>query len=186
MIDTIIRYNTEQTPMKLRKVTVFKREVYDDLELYTYKHVEASDIQDPKKANAVSADTSESLDGRILTRHVKFREAKLRKLVPFAMAKKTDLHADDVPELDDDKLVFWLKLPEDWDDNLLDPLAQYFHRFIVWGALYDWYGEIGSPQAAFYARDLEELEAEIINSLRTPSIAKKPLQPFGPAKRRPY
>jgi len=185
IIDTTIRINDEETPTKLRKITVYKRDVYDDIELLTYKHVEGSDIQGAEKRNAVSADTTEGLDGRIIIRLVAFRDAQLRKLMPFAMAKRTDLGADDVMTLDDDRFHYWLKLPEDFDDNLLEPLAEYFHRFLVWGALYDWYGQLGNPQAGFYAKDLDELEAEIQNTLRTPSIAKKPLQPFGPAKR-PY
>lgn len=181
--DTTIRLNDEETPKKLRKVKVYKREVYEDVELFTYKHVEGADIQGAEKRNATSADTTEALDGRIVVRLVAFRDAQLRKLMPFALAKKVDIVADDVNTLNEDYFNYWLKLPEDFDDNLLDPLAEYFHRFLVWGTLYDWYGQIGSPQANFYAKDLDELEAEIQNTLRTPSIAKKPLQPFGPAKR---
>ena len=181
--DTTIRINDEENPTKLRKIVVYKREVYDDVELLTFKRVEGSDIQGAEKRNAVAADTTESLDGRIVVRLVAFRDAQLRKIMPFAMAKRSDFKADDVMTLEDDRFHYWLKLPEDFDDNLLEPLAEYFHRFLVWGTLYDWYGGIGDPQAAFYAKDLEELEAEIQNTLRTPSICKKPLQPFGPAKK---
>ena len=181
--DTTIRINDEEVQTKLRKVTVYKREVYEDIEMFTYKHVEGSQIEGAERRNATSADTTEALDGRIVVRLVSFRDAQLRKLMPFAMAKRKDLGADDVNDLDDDRYHYWLKLPEDWDDNLLEPLAQYFHRFLVWGALYDWYGQLGNPQANFFAKDLETLEAEIDNTLRTPSICKKPLQPFGPAKR---
>ena len=184
--DTTLRYdNSDETPKKIRKITVYKREVFEDIELLTYKHVESSDMQGAGKRNAVSADTTEGLDGKIIIRLVEFRDAKLRKLIPFALAKKCDLGADDVMTLEDDRYHYWLKLPEDYDDNLMEPIAEYFHRFLVWGALYDWYGNMGNPQANFYKNDLDELEDDIRNTLRKPSIAKKPMQPFGPAKRHP-
>lgn len=185
MIDTTIRINTEETPMKLRCITIYKREVYEDIELYTYKHVESSQIEGAERRNAVAADTTEGMDGKIVVRNVSFRDAQLRKLIPFALARKEDLGANDITDLEDDRFKYWLKLPEDFDDNLLEPIAQYFHKFLVWGALYDWFGLMGNSQANFFKNDLDTLEEEINNSLRTPSIAKKPLQPFGPAKRRP-
>ena len=116
--DTTIRINDEENPTKLRKITIYKREVYEDVELFTYKHVEGSQIEGAERRNAVSADTTEALDGRIIVRLVGFRDAQLRKLMPFAMAKKSDFGADDVMTLEDDRFHYWLKLPEDFDAQL--------------------------------------------------------------------
>ena len=182
---TVTINNADETPKKLRKITVYKREVFEDIEMFTYKHVESSDMQGAEKRNAVSADTTEGLDGKIIIRLVEFRDAQLRKLIPFALAKKTDFGADDVMTLQDDRYHYWLKLPEEFDDNLLESVAEYFHRFLVWGALYDWYGMMGNAQANFFKNDLDKLEDEIRDTLRKPSLAKRPMQPFGPAKRNP-
>lgn len=170
---------------KIRKVEIFKNEVYKDVELITFKHVEGNAIADPESRNAVAADNSEEMDGSVIARYVEFRDARLRKLVSFALVDRPREYADDDLTLDDRKYRYWFSLPESFNDNLLGPLAEYFHRFLVWGALYDWYSQFGMPQAAVYGRDLDELEDEIKNTLRTPSVAKRPMQPFGPAYKLP-
>lgn len=182
----IVKYDTNQAlPKKLRKIAILKGELYDDIDDITYKFMEANpQIQVPEQRNAVASDTTEHLDGKVINRLIAFREAKLRKLIPYALADMEDYFADDVLGLDDDKFHFLLNVEQEFNDNLLQPLAEYFHRFIVWGALYDWYGQMGMMgQASFYKSELDDIEAEITNSLRTPSITKRPMQPFGPARR---
>lgn len=180
----IARFNTEpKEEYKVRRVDVYKQAVYDDVDNYTFKWMEANQLGSAKQENAVSSDTTEKLDGKIISRNVAFREAKLRRLISFALLDEPDMYASDVIPVMDDFYLFMLKLDPEFNDNLINPLAEYFHRFIVWGALFDWYGSIGlDKQAAFYKNGLDEAENDILNALRTPSIAKRPMQPFGPAK----
>lgn len=176
--------NTEEA-RKTRKVEIYKNEVYKDIDLITYKHVEGNSLANPESRNAIAADNSEEMDGSVIARYVEFRDARLRRLVSFALVARPQEYSDDDLTLDDRKYRYWFSLPESFNDNLLEPLAEYFHRFLVWGALYDWYSQFGMPQAAVYGKDLEDLEADIKNTLRTPSIAKRPMQPFGPAYKIP-
>lgn len=74
-------------------------------------------------------------------------------------------------------------IPESMDDTVLRPLAEYIHRFLVFGALYDWYSQFGMAQAAVYGSQLDEIEAGLDDILRGGSIVKRPLQPFGPAEK---
>ena len=173
----------EEDDFKVRRIDVYKQAVYDDVDLYTYKWMEASSIENPQQKNAVASDTTEKLDGKIITRNVAFREAQLRRKIQYALMPKCDGYASDVNHIGDDMFLFMLKLDPEFDDNLINPIGEYFHRFLVWGALYDWYASIGLQQpAAFYKQGLDEVEDDITNALRSPSYAIRPLQPFGPAK----
>lgn len=175
--------NDTEEERKIRKVEIYKNEVYKDVDLITFKHVEGNAVPDPESRNAIAADNSEEMDGSVIARYVEFRDARLRRLVSFALVARPQEYSDDDLTLDDRKYRYWFSLPVSFNDNLLEPLAEYFHRFLVWGALYDWYSQFGMPQAAVYGRDLEELEDDIKDTLRTPSVAKRPMQPFGPAKK---
>ena len=166
---------------KRRKIVIIKQEVYKDVELFSYKHMEAADA--PKKQeNAVSADTTENLDGAVIARYVEFRNAQLRKLISHALVDMEGLGADDVLGLDE-VFSYNLSLSTEFKDAMLRPLAEYMHRFLVWGALYDWYSQFGMPQAAVYGSELKDIEEEISSILRGPSIVKRPMQPFGPAEK---
>ena len=165
---------------KPRLVTILKQEVYKDVELHTYKHTEGVLMESKQQVNAVSADTTENLDGAIIARFVKFRDAQLRRLLTSVLADEEHPQADDVLDLDE-VFAYRLNLSEGFKDSVLRSLAEYMHRFLVWGALYDWYAQMGMGQANVYKRELNEIENSINDIVRTPSIAKRPLQPFGPA-----
>lgn len=171
-------------PTKVRTVTVYKNEVYKDIDLYTHKHVDASDNQNQQARNAISSDSSEDVDSAVIARYVAFRDAKLRTKIQFALSDKVQVHAADPITLEDGRFVYNLALSEDFNDNALKPLAQFFHRFLVFGALYDWYSQFGMDRpAVFYGSQLEDLEETIASTLRGPSVVKRPMQPFGPANK---
>lgn len=174
--------NTEE-PKKARTVEIYKNEVYKDVDLLTYKHTEGNAIQNLESRNAIASDVSEDMDGAVIVRYVEFRDARLRRKLQSVLSDRTQDYADDDLTLDDNKYRYHFLLNESFNDNLLEPLAEYIHRFLVWGALYDWYSQFGMPQASVYGSQLEELEDDINSILRSPSIAKRPMQPFGPAKK---
>ena len=169
-----------QSKKKPRLVTILKQEVYKDVELHTYKHTEGVPMESKQQVNAVSADTTENLDGAIIARFVKFRDAQLRRLLTSVLAQEEHPSADDVLDLDE-VFAYHLSMSESFNDSNLRSLAEYMHRFLVWGALYDWYAQMGMSQANVYKKELDEIENEINNMVRTPSIVRRPMQPFGPA-----
>ena len=175
--------NTE-SEKKYRTVIVYKEQVFKDIDLFTHKHVDASQsLQDPRSRNAVSSDVMENVDGAVIARCVEFRYSKLRNRLQFALVDRERHVADDHINLELPAYRFDFMLPTTFDDNNLRPLAEFIHRFLVFGALYDWYSQFGmTQQAAIYGSELDELEEEINSTLRGPSIVKRPLQPFGPAK----
>lgn len=181
--DVTFIVNTEpDTPKKDRLIEIYKSMVYEDIDSLTYKYAEASDIPEPKRNNAYSSDVKEGLDGHILARHVEYRDAKLRKILQSALAEEETETADDSLDADT-KFTYNLCVPETFKDSMLKPLATYIHRYLVWGALFDWYGAgMGASQARVYQAELEGLESEITNGLRSGGRAKRPMQPFGPAR----
>lgn len=183
-MNPVLIINDPPAPVKKeRLVEIFKNNVFKDIELYTFKHVDGSGVQDNKVNNAVSADNSEDVDGAIIARNVEFRDAQLRRKLRFALAPKEQESATDEITLVDGKYTYHLLLPELFKDSTLRALAEYMHRFLVFGALYDWYAQFGMQQANVYGAQLKEIEQTISDMLKEPTIAKKPLQPFGPANK---
>lgn len=171
----------EDDTTKPRRIVIFKQEVYREVELHTFKYTEGNDVEG-KTENAISADATENIDGAVIARLVKFRDAELRKHIRGYLAKERSFREDDILDLNE-VFVYHLELEEEFLDSMLDPLAEYFHRFLAWGALYDWYRQMGLAQAKVYEADLAQFKEAITGILGTPSYAKRPLQPFGPAER---
>lgn len=184
MITPILIIDDPVVEKKDRTVTIYKQKVYEDIDALSYKYAEARPALHPQESNATSSDTAERLDGHIIARHVEFREAQLRRFMHFALKDdEVVTSANDLMILDS-AFVFNFSLPVDFKDALLDPLKDYIHRFLVWGALFDWFGaSLGYAQANAYKKDLDDIKNEIINMLRVPGWAKRPMQPFGPAKK---
>lgn len=182
-IEPIFVYDDELPATKERTVEIYKNEVFKDIELHTYKYIEASTLEDVKARNAIQADNSENMDGAVIARYVEFRDAQLRNKLQFAILEDTVESADDDITMQDNKYRYTFKVQETFNDRMLRPLAEYIHRFLVWGALYDWYSKFGMQQAAVYGSHLDEIEEQISSILRGPSITTRPLQPFGPARK---
>lgn len=180
----IIIRDDEKQDKKIRKVDIYKQAVYDDIDLLTHKNVDGSEEPDLRIRNAVSSDSSERVDGAVIARYVSYRDAKLRLRFRYALAKFGRDTANDVLTLDEGIYRYLFKVPVELEDIVLEPLAQYIHRYLVWGALYDWYVQFGrTQQASAYGSQLEALEEDMDELLRGPSIVKRPMQPFGPAER---
>lgn len=167
---------------KSRRITIYKNEVYKDIDLKTHKHVDAREDIGVRSANAISSDTSERVDAAVIARNVDFRDATLRLMLQNLLRAEEVTEADDRMTLEQEAYIYDINMPEEWNDNTLKPLEKYMHRFLVYGALYDWYSDIGSQQAQYYNTQLDDIERKIKCILKGPSIQKRPMQPFGPAK----
>ncbi len=168
---------------KARTIRIIKENVYRDIDNLTYKYAEASDIPSPKVENAVQSDTTESLDGHILARNVEYRDSRIRSCISNWIADEDNevLTVTDNLQINDAYIDYKLEIPGSMKDSLLRNVASTIHRYLVYGALYDWYGAgMGSRQAEAYAKELTGLENEIQSMLCAVTIVKRPLQPFGP------
>ena len=185
MANVLIRVGnlSDHVDTEKKVVEIYKGEVYKDIELHTFKKVDASGNPDQTVRNAVSADNAEHTDGSVSSRSVEFRDAQLRTKLRFAIAEEDRDYADDDIDQADHMYRYCFNVPVDFNDSTLRSVAEYIHRFLVWGTLYDWYmmmGDMGQAQA--YGSQLDDLVDKISSLLRGRSIQKRPMQPFGPRK----
>jgi hypothetical protein len=186
-IQPVILWEDAEAAKKARTILIYKSEVFKDIDLYTHKHVDAREDMGPRSSNAVSSDTSETVDHAVIDRYVKFRDSQLRVKMQSVLLNPEAEGADDILPEDDNIFYYNLEVNDTVRDNVLNPLAEYIHRFLVFGALYDWYsmfGDLASQRLAQnYKQQADDAEDLISGILRGPSIAKRPMQPFGPAEK---
>ena len=166
------------TETKRRTVTIVKARVYKDVELFSHKHVDGSQMTDVRQRNAVEADTAEPIDGRVVKEYVEYRDAMLRDRFQYALAQEEVESADNSLD-EDDNFVYNFDVSVDFKDAALRPLALFIHRYLLVGALFDWYSQFGSAQASVYEKQLTDLENTIDGTLRVPAAVKAPHYPFG-------
>ena len=179
-MEPILILNEEAPVMKERDINIHKDEVYKDVDRATFKYTETS-VPELHQKDAVSSDTNERLDRAIVERKLSLRDAKLRVLLQRHLRSGRTTVASNTIE-DRDVLQYHLLLREEFNDNLLQPVAEFIHQYLVYGILFDWYSDMGMAQAASYGTQLSSIENEIKSLLFGPSIVKRPMQPFGPAK----
>lgn len=171
--------------MKGRSITISKADLFADIDSLTFKFGDSSEFADGRRLNAFVSDSGEKLDSRLLERHIEYRDALLRRLLQSSLAETEAESADSAVDTGDD-FTYSLSLSDSFRDSQLRPLAMLMHRYLIWGALYDWYAAgLGAGQANVFAAELSEIEQSIDSTVRVPSRTKRPLQPFGPAKRGP-
>ena len=71
--------------MKTRKIILHKDKILYDVEGMAYKFAEANALEGKAK-NTLAADHNETLDGRLLSRMMDVRDARLKKRLRFALA----------------------------------------------------------------------------------------------------
>lgn len=183
----LFHYYSPEKPIsnKLRGITILLKEIYKDIDAHTYKYAEVSSVPSPRAKNEMQSDTTTDLDGGLLSRNVEYRDAMLRSVISFAIADDTVLSSMTNQRSEDGQLTYNLILPTSFKDSLLHSIAVMIHRYLVYGALYDWYGAgLGIQQRQAYEDDLKNIERELCNRLRATSVVKKPHQPFPYVKRR--
>lgn len=186
-VGPVILAEEETERRKERRIEIFKNEVYKDIDLYTHKHVDAREDLGNRSSNAISSDIAEAVDHAVIARYVMFRDSQLRVRLQWALEEESVAAADDRIDLDDSKFYYNLKVNDGFNDNVLRAITEYIHRFLVFGALYDWYSQFGDNAAQRLAQNYkvnaDEAEEAITGILKGPSIAKRPMQPFGPAEK---
>lgn len=164
---------------KTRTITIMLNEVYRDIDDLTYKYAEVSDVPSPSVKNGMTSDTTDHLDGLLLARAVDYRDAKLRAWIGrFLGEERMDGVVNTL--ISKDRIVYRLNLEDTFQDALLRPICSMIHRYLVFGALFDWYGPgMGSRQAQNYSSELDSLEQDIMDELNSDvTIVQKTKQPF--------
>lgn len=166
--------------MKSKRIILHKNQVLYDIEGIAYKNSEVAGLE-TKEKNAISADHNETLDGRLLDRMMDTRDAQIRKRLRFCLAPTIADVSCDNPD-GKQEYIYDLHLSDKFDDNMLNIVKVDMHDYLVKGVLLDWYKKMGVTPPVTDG-ELEEHLSSIVNTLRTPSYMKAPMQPFGPSKK---
>ena len=170
--------------MQMKKeatITIYKKAVLADIDALTFKRVDGvlAGESDQVK-NALSSDSTEHLDERLLLGHIETRDANVRKRLRFCLIVDTDasLSVTNLMDVEEETFVYNLLVPAGFDKQRLSVLAKKIHNYMVQGALYDWYAT-QNMKGNVDENALEKMEDEIPAMLRA-SFVQRPLQPFGP------
>lgn len=167
--------------MKTRTITIYKNEVHYDCEADAFKLMDVMSA-DVKTKNAIAADSSDMLDGRMLSRLTDLRDAMVRKRLAFCLATESHLESNDLPS-SDSQYIYTLELADEFNDNMLNSVKTFIHEFLVRGTLYDWYSKCNVNPNPIRKDELDDLLNKIAGELRGKSWIKVPFQPFGPKKK---
>lgn len=155
--------------MKTKTITIPKDEVHYDCEAHAYKLMDVIGT-DIKIKNAVAADSSDILDGRMLTRYTDLRDVEIRKSLAFCLSDNSD----------GQDYTYNLVLGDDIKESIISVVKTYLHEYLVRGTLYDWYKGCGIGQNPIDLQEVESYLEKAVADLRGKSWMKAPMQPFGP------
>lgn len=166
-------------------IRLVKKEIFYDIDALTYKRAESGTISGSiQNMNGISSDSSENLDGSILSRFADARDTEIRSLLLFCLKDRQESYADNVNDRESPVYEYWLTLPPDFEDSRLQIAATKMHQYIVYGSVLDWDLSMGiMPPANMTESSIDSLGAEIAGLLRGRSWRTRPMQPFGPAYR---
>ena len=173
--------------MKTVILHLLKKEIDYDIDARSFKRNDASpalagDSESAERiANAISSDSSETLDGSLIVRYRDLRDARLRKALKFCLVKPEheEYEFSNVPVYDKE-YTYKLNLPDEMTSDQIRGIVTRMHEYLVRGTLYDWYTSIGM-KAQDDEYTLQDLEDEVAGAFRGQSWINRPLQPFGPA-----
>lgn len=167
------------------KISLIKQRILDDIDAMTYKRMESTMAGQPESVqNSLSSDSREDLDKGILHRFMQTRDANLRRKLAFCLVKKhsEEISASNRLKIDEESFTYNVNVPEGFDCEAADVLADLMHRYIVDGSIHDWYA-YQHMECFVSAEMLRDMECEVSRQLRK-SYVSRPLQPFGPQRRR--
>lgn len=167
--------------MRLFTIRLLKTKIDEDIDHRTFKRMEVSLQGTPEVSkDAAASDTEEDHDAVIVTRYRDYRDAKLRKrLVRYLTNEIPSSEFADILRSPRPEYVYTFSLPDDTRTELMAALKDMMHEYIVRGTIYDWYKYAGLQPTDSEA-SLEDMENDILNSLRGKPVTTRPLQPFGP------
>ena len=166
-------------------IDLIKQRILDDIDAMTYKRMESTMAGQPESVqNSLSSDSHDDLDKGLLHRFMQSRDAQLRRKLAFCLVKKQsdEIRATNKLKTDEPSFKYHINVPDGFDCDAADVLADLMHRYIVDGSIFDWYA-YQHMECFITAEMLKDMECEVSRQLRK-SYVSRPLQPFGPQKRR--
>lgn len=125
---------------KVRTLTVKKKDVYFDIDYLSWFYSKTSG-DSAVRADAISTETDAPGGRRAIKRLCDRRASDLRTELEKFMEITAVTSADNT--FSDANWVYEVRITTEAEDNIFATMADYFHHYIVDGALADYYAEIG-------------------------------------------
>lgn len=127
-------------------VNLYTKDIFFDMEMLSYGFSEVSGGAEVKRADRLALDTTSTSGERVVRRLVENRIADikqhLQKYVQGISSSQT-VTGNDTLEAGASYAIN-LRFPEEIWNNIVDPLAELMHEYVVNGALADYYTQMGA------------------------------------------
>ena len=126
---------------KSRTITIAKKDVYFDMEALSISYADTVGGDNLIGKDRMAIDVQDANGLRTARRLADHRASDIRQLLQKFIETATAESAND--SLSDTDWTFSIRITTEADDNILAPLADEMHEYIVSGALLDWYTQLG-------------------------------------------
>jgi len=152
--------------MKERTVTISKNNIMFDVNAATHIFAKVNDGKDPRRFDALEADSEETFNYNVLARHADRRSAELKEMLSRFLKSATSAVTSATANISSATgYEFVFNVEDAFQDELMEPLARDIEAYIANGVIADWYADAGDAMAASYQQALAPLPNRIVSYL---------------------
>jgi len=152
--------------MKTRTVTISKTDIFFDVNAATHIFAKVNDAKDPRRFDALEADTADTFNNSVVTRLADRRSAELReRLSRFLKTPSSEVTTSSAGISSATGYEFVFYVEDEFQDELMAPLAAAIQSYIANGVIADWYSEAGDALAASYLQAIGPIPNRIVSYL---------------------
>jgi hypothetical protein len=159
--------------MKERTITIAKKDIFFDVDAQTHVFARATEGSNLKRADALEADSADTMAGSLLTRYADQRIGELEERISRFLKTPTSAVTSAAAAIGTaTSYTMTLYVETGFQDELLDPLAKAMEKYVAHGVTADWYTAAGDALGGVYLQmlpgDLARIQEYLVKR-KTPS-----------------
>ena len=152
--------------MKERTVTISKSNIFFDVNAATHIFASVNDGKDPRRFDALEADSEDTFNADVIIRHADRRAAELKDRLSRFLKSATSAVTSATANISSATgYEFVFNVEDGFQDELMVPLAAAIESYIADGAIADWYADAGDAMAASYLQKIAPIPNRIVSYL---------------------
>jgi len=152
--------------MKERTVTIPKNDIYFDVNAETHIFAKVNDGKDLRRFDALEADSEDTFNVDVITRHADQRAAELKESLSRFLKTPTSAVSSFTANISTTTgYSFAFSVEDGFQDELMEPLTREIEAYIAKGTIADWYAGAGDAMAASYQQALAPIKDRIVSYL---------------------
>jgi len=152
--------------MKERTVTISKNNIMFDVNAATHIFAKVNDGKDFRRFDALEADSEDTFNYNVITRHADRRSAELKEMLSRFLKSATSTVTSATANISSATgYEFVFNVEDGFQDELMEPMARDIESYIANGAIADWYADAGDAMAASYQQTLAPTRDRIVSYL---------------------